>query len=227
MVRGYCGGRKRFSVQLTNHTGQPKYIVLSRVFVHRPSSNRPDNGRPPPIHLSRPVASPCPPPSQQSKADRRPQPPGLAPAIRPLSKRREHSTSSIFSKFASDDNAGHVSQGAMTTTSDARCTLRRPGVERGRPPTSARRRVRRGRHRTPGRGRGRVRRTGAWAQRGPNDNYNNADDPDVDVTADLRDLTAPAAATSGSRGLCANAGASRGAATGRRTGRHRSPEAAA
>ena len=37
MVRRCCGDQKRFSVQLTNHTGQPKYIVLLKVFVHRPS----------------------------------------------------------------------------------------------------------------------------------------------------------------------------------------------
>ena len=36
MVRRCCGGQKSLFVQLTNHTGQSKYIALLTVFLHLP-----------------------------------------------------------------------------------------------------------------------------------------------------------------------------------------------
>ena len=73
MLDYVAAAEKRFSVQLTNHTGQPKYIVLSRVFaVHSTTSARPL--APPttaPLDSGRPVA-PLPP---RRGDDRRHDPP--------------------------------------------------------------------------------------------------------------------------------------------------------
>ena len=63
-----AAAEKRFSVQLTNHTGQPKYIILLRVFVHR--QPRPDDGQTtanPPLKASGINVSPTITTSQEDK----------------------------------------------------------------------------------------------------------------------------------------------------------------
>ena len=73
-----------------------------------------------PIRLSRPTASPGPPPPQQSQADRCPQPPSLVPSIWRLSERQQHSSSFVFSKFVSSgaDNATQATTRRVATAAE-------------------------------------------------------------------------------------------------------------
>ena len=141
-IRRCCGDQKRFSVQLTNHTRQPKDIVLLRAFVHRSSfivlrpRRSPAHGRPPRLRPSRPAAHHAP-----DEHDRR----SRIGADNLLFAQRQYGLSSntnniqdVFSKFGPSDTRGlsppwEPSAPSPTSFSRRSCARRR---RHGPPPSS-------------------------------------------------------------------------------------------